>query len=204
MIGFLHRKKPMVWSGLITIRKINDFSSMRPKMIALNPWMSCAFPSSFSFTFLFHCKRMFVSTSTYILTFLTKALNWTFFFFFKFTFVEVSIALVFYFQIWDLWESKYYLKFDISPLSSSILFHCAYICSPTTIASLNPLIKFNFCLFYSHTLYKSSSIDLNLVNTNGVPTFLSNFESVTKKFYKLKVTFKPKVVVASYKSKHQV
>jgi hypothetical protein len=133
-----------------------------------------------------------------------KSPQLNFFFIFKFTFVEVSIALVFYFQIWDLWESKYYLKFDISPLSSSILFHCAYICSPTTIASLNPLIKFKFCLFYSHTLYKSSSIDLNLVNTNGVSTFLSNFESVTKKFYKLKVTFKPKVVVASYRSKHQV
>jgi hypothetical protein len=75
MIGFLNRKKPLVWNGLITIRKINDLPSMQPKMIALNPWMSCAFPSSFSFTFLFHCKRMFVSTSTYILTFLTKALN---------------------------------------------------------------------------------------------------------------------------------
>jgi hypothetical protein len=98
---------------------------------------------------------MFVSTSTYILTFLTKALNWTCFFIFKFTFVEVSIARVFYFQNWDLWESRYYLKLDISPLSSSILFHCAYICSPSTIASLNLLINFKFCLFYSHSHYTS-------------------------------------------------
>jgi hypothetical protein len=117
-----------------------------------------------------------------------KSLQLNLLFIFKFTFVEVSIALGFYFQIWDPWESKYYLKLDISPLSSSILFHCAYICSPTTIASLNFLINLKFCLFYSHSPYTSlPSIDLNLVNTNGVSTFLSNFESVTKNFYKLKV-----------------
>jgi hypothetical protein len=128
---------------------------MRPKMIALNAWMPCAFPSSFLFTFPFHCKRMFVSTSTYILTFLTKALNWTCFLSSKFTFVEVSIFLVFYFQIWDLWESNNYLKLDRSPLSSSISFHCAYICSPVAITSLNLLINFKFCLFYSHSHYTS-------------------------------------------------
>jgi hypothetical protein len=84
-----------------------------------------------------------------------KSLQLNLLFIFKFTFVEVSSALVFYFQIWDLWQSKYYLKLDISPLSSSILFHCAYICPPTTIASLNLLINFKFCLFYSHSHYRS-------------------------------------------------
>jgi hypothetical protein len=77
------------------------------------------------------------------------------FFIFKFTFVEVSIFLVFYFQIWDLWESNNYLKLDRSPLSSSISFHCAYICSPVAITSLNLLINFKFCLFYSHSHYTS-------------------------------------------------
>jgi hypothetical protein len=72
-----------------------------------------------------------------------------------FTFVEVSIFLVFYFQIWDLWESNNYLKLDRSPLSSSISFHCAYICSPVAITSLNLLINFKFCLFYSHSHYTS-------------------------------------------------
>jgi hypothetical protein len=102
-----------------------------------------------------------------------KSLQLNLLFIFKFTFVEMSIALVFYFFkfefvrvkiLFKTWH-KSIIKFNFIPLCLNLFTYNYSISKPfNKLQILSLLFKF--------TLYKSSSIDLNLVNTNGVSTFL--------------------------------